>query len=174
MKAWKYLILVGGLAGIIGFFLPFARAQHLETKIDQGVSAFQLVKGIDKKEFVAEAEQLHVDKASAEHAAEDLEKGLADAGTYALIAYAPAALLAVIGIFGLVLNRTGRLAGVFAVLLGGASGGVWALLSAAAGAAHPSPNAPTVSLAIGAHLLLVAAIVGGVAGPGAVVSPDRG
>jgi hypothetical protein len=172
MKAWKYLILVGGLAGIIGFFLPFARAQHEAVKIDRGVSAFQLVKGIDKKEFVAEAEQLKINKADAERAAEDLEKGLKDAGTYALIAYAPAALLAVIGVFGLVLNRTGRLAGVLAVLAGGASAGVWALLSAAAGQAQP--NGPTVSLAIGAHLLLVAGILGGVAGLGAVVSPDRG
>jgi hypothetical protein len=171
MKAWKILVLLGGIAGVVGFFMPFARGHNDRANIDQSVSAYQLAKGLDKKELLAEAEKLKISKEDAERAATELEEGLKEAQGFAIIAYAPAALLAIIGAFAVAFRRFGRLGGVFAFLLGGASAGIWALLNAAAGHAE---KAQSVSLGIGAHLLLVAGIAGLVAGLGALVAPDRG
>jgi hypothetical protein len=91
---------------------------------------------------------------------------------FALVAYTPAALLALIGIFGVVLRRLGRLSGVIALIAGLASAGVWALLEAAAGKVEGHET--TVTLAIGTHMLLVAGLCGILAGFGALFAPDRG
>jgi hypothetical protein len=172
MKAWKYLILVGGLAGLLGFFLPFAHGRDERTKFEAGVSAYELVKGINKKEVMEEAKKIGASTQEAEQAAQGFEDGLKDAAGFAVIAYSPAALLLLIGIFGVVLHRLGRLAGLFALIGGIASAGIWGLLEAAAGKAPP--GAATVTLGIGTHLLLVAGLCGILAGFGALFAPDRG
>jgi hypothetical protein len=170
--AWKYVILIGGLAGILGFFLPFARVTHAELTSQPTFSGYALVKGISKADFKAETEQLHASKADAEHIADELEHGLKEVAALVLVAYAPAAVLALLGVFGVVLRRYQRLAGLFGLLAGAASAGVWAILSAAAGKSHD--QGASVSLAIGTHLLLVAGLCGIVAGLGALFAPDRG
>jgi hypothetical protein len=175
MKAWKYVILVGGLAGLLGFFLPFARGHDERLKIDRGVSAYELAKGLNKKEFVEEAKQLKVNEADAERAATELEEGLKDARAFAVIAYIPGALLALIGVFGVVMGRCGRLTGLFALVCGVASAGIWALLETAAGkASEAHTGTATVTLAMGTHMLLIAGLCGALAGFGAVLAPDKG
>lgn len=172
MKAWKYVILVGGLAGLLGFFLPFARGRDEHTKFEAGVSAYELVKGIDKKAVMEEAKKIGASTQEAEQAAQGFEEGLKDAAGFAVLAYSPAAVLLLLGVFGVVLRRFGRLAGVFALLAGVGSAGIWGLLEAAAGKAQP--GAATVTLAMGTHLLLVAGLCGILAGFGALFAPDRG
>jgi hypothetical protein len=170
MKAWKFLIMLAGIAGLVGFFLPFARGADERTKMDQPISAYRLVRGIDVHELVADAERVGVSRVEAERAAKELDEGLSAARGFALLAYAPAALLALLGAIAVARGMLGRLGGVFALLLGGASAGIWALLAAASHEAH----ATTISLALGAHLLLVAGLGGLLGGLGALFAPDRG
>jgi hypothetical protein len=177
MKAWKFLVLAGGIAGLIGFFLPFTKGHEERTNLDISFSGYQLVKGIDSikdavKEVAADAKKVETSRAVDESLAKEMEEGMSAVRGFALIAYAPAALLAIMGAFALVLRRFGRLGGVFAFLLGAVSAGIWGLLWAAAGEARHEGT--TLSLQMGAHMLLVAGIAGLVAGLGALVVPDKG
>ena len=46
MKASKLVVLVGGILGILAFFLPLGQRRHVEGNT-ASVSAFQVVKGLD-------------------------------------------------------------------------------------------------------------------------------
>ncbi len=160
MKFWKYIVLVGGVAGLVGFFLPFA------TVDNDSPSAFRLLRSADEAEAqvatkVKDAALTAEDKAKVSSSVKETFNGVR---TIVLLLYAPAAALALIGAFTSVRGKIGRLGGLFALLFGGASAGIWALL-------HPGE---TATRAIGLHLLLVAGLCGIVAGLGALVTPDRG
>ena len=47
MKAWKYLVLVGGILGVAGFFLPFVTFRSSDGELSGAVSAYQIVRGFD-------------------------------------------------------------------------------------------------------------------------------
>ncbi len=165
MKFWKYIVLAGGVAGLVGFFLPFAKADNVS------LSAFSLLRAADVVEAgvaaeVKDAASTAEDKAKV---SSSVREGLTGFRTVLLAFYAPAALLALIGAFTSVRGKIGRLGGLFALLFGGASAGIWALF-------HHIAQEPgeTATPAIGLHLLLVAGLCGIVAGLGALVAPDRG
>ena len=173
VKASKFIVLAGGLLGIIGFFLPFISAQ-IEGK-ELGVSAFQVIKGIDLAEEVAD-EAAAAAKAENAAAAGEVDKARSDfqdvlgkikAFLYAV--YAPALLMLLFGILGAVKHRFGRGVGVLSLLLGLLTLGVWALLSAAAGEAGGEAK-----LGLGAQLLLATGIGGALGGLVATIKPDRG
>ena len=173
MKAWKYMILVGGLAGVIGFFLPLFHAVHQPSKFELGLSGFEIAHGVDKKAVVDEVKRLGGTHENGEQFVKELNDGLATAGAAVIIFFTPAAVLAVLGIFGLLLKRFGRLAGLVSFLLGGVSAGIWGVLFSSAGKVADT-NGAKIGLAIGSHTLLIAGICGVLAGFGALVAPDRG
>ncbi len=165
MKFWKYIVLAGGVAGLVGFFLPFATADNLS------LSAFSLLRAADEVEAGVKAEVKDVARTAEEKAkvSSSVSEGFTKFRTLMLLFYAPAAALALIGAFTSVRGRFGRLGGFFALLFGGASAGIWALFHHIAG--EPGE---TATLGIGLHMLLVAGLCGIVAGLGALVTPDRG
>jgi hypothetical protein len=170
MAAWKFLILLAGIVGLVGFFLPFARGTSEQIKFDTSFTAYRLVRGIDVKEMKAEIESVGATHADAERAAQEIDEGLAAVRGLLVVVYAPAALLALLGAIAVASGRIGRLGGVFALVLGLASAGIWALLF---GASHDEHTARVV-LATGAHALLVAGLIAILGGGGALFAPDRG
>ncbi len=173
MKVWKFLILLGGIAGIVGFFRPFATGRVEQADVTVSFTAYQLVRGLDFKELVKEVKQVeHTGRTrvDADQLAKQLEEGTPKvAGAVAILVYVPAALLALLGVIAVARGKLGRLGGLVSLLLGAISSAVWMLLYMASREAKDA----TVVLGIGAHLLLVAGLAGLLAGLGALVFPDR-
>jgi hypothetical protein len=170
MKAWKFIVLVGGVLGLIGFFLPFVKAATPNGKGEVGVSGFQFVRGIGDVAKLLPEDDLkgisHEELAKAEKLFNDT---LQTASGYVLMFYIPAGLVLLIGAIAVARGRMGRFAGLMAFLVGGASAGVWALFNSVAS----DDKASAVSLGMGLHLILVAGLCGIVGGLGALIKPDR-
>jgi hypothetical protein len=171
MKAWKYLILIGGIAGIAGFFLPFITFKSTDGQITGSISAYRIVSGID------DVTQL-LDSTKPITMANSEVKGFVtmfnrDLATYrgALVAFfAPAAALALFGAIAGLRGVLGRIGGLVALVLGLANAGVWYLFYQVS---HETTE-KTASMGIGLHMLLVAGAAGCLGGLGALLSPDRG
>lgn len=163
VKASKFLVLLGGIVGLLGFFLPFVKAD-IEGK-NLGISAFQVIGGIDIAEEALE--DADAPTAEAEAMTADIENMLSDVKTFLYAVYAPALLFTLFGVLGVARRRFGRGLGSLSLLLGLLTLGVWALLFAAAGETD-------ASLGLGAQLLLVTGLGGTVGGLVALVKPDRG
>jgi hypothetical protein len=155
MKATKFIVLVGGILGILAFFLPLVsvtRGGHTGT-----VSAFQVMKGLDQVSTeVDRGAATEMDRANA-------KDGVGAIKGIVMAIFAPAVLLALIGGLGVARKRFGRGAGTLVLLLGLiglAIGGI--LKSAAEGDAG-----------IGLTLLLVTGVSGVVGGILALVKPER-
>lgn len=173
MTTWKYLILLAGIAGIAGFFLPFAKGRVEQVDATVQFTGYQLVKGLDAKELVKQVEQIAKEsktRVDAEHLAKQIDEGMPKLGGAILLVYSPAVLLALIGAFAVARGKLGRLGGLVALLVGAIGAAVWALLYMAS---HEAKDA-TITLGTGAHLLLAAGLGGIAGGLGAIVSPDRG
>lgn len=173
MKAWKFLIVLAGAAGIVGFFLPFIEVTHTTYEVHAKVTALDLVRGAPG--FVDLAEQnldkLHVPKADADRFFRDVGDRVEAFRGVVIGLYAPSALLALLGLIGVFRSRFGRLAGLVSLVLGLASCGIWlAFLFVSKQEKDPHFIA---TMGLGLHMLLVAGIGGAVAGFGALVSPDR-
>jgi hypothetical protein len=168
---WKYLVLLAGLAGIAGFFLPFVTVHTQEARFGRHPSAFSLVRSLETLDSMTQGlTALGVAPPQARASAEQAHAALETARTAASVIYAPAVLLALLGIVCGVRRRMGRLAGFIAFVLGAASASVWAVFHYVA-ASDPHHGA---TLALGAHLLLACGAAGALAGLGALLAPDRG
>jgi hypothetical protein len=159
MKATKFIILVGGLLGILAFFLPLVSVQR--GGASASVSAYQVVKGLDSVQVAVEdaGKQHAIDVATTESAKSDLGalKGIV------MAIFAPALLLALIGGIGVKRKRFGRVAGTFSLLAGIAGLGIAAILK---GAAEGDGG-------IGLTVLLLTGAAGVVGGIMALVKPER-
>jgi hypothetical protein len=101
---------------------------------------------------------------------------VADASRWAALAYAPPAFMLLLAVLGLLLRRFGRVLGTLALLSSLTSIAAWLglrigirLALQESGLEHTQ-----VSLAFGAHLLLLAGIAGALASIGALLRPDLG
>lgn len=152
MKAATLLVLLGGVLGVIAFFVPMATVATHGTEV--GVSAYQLFVGVDvllDSVDAAQRETLH------------------EIQGVVVVCFAPGALLAVIGLVAVVRRRFGRLGGAIAVLLGVVAALVFLGLNAGAEASEgEASRGPAM------FLLLATAVLGFVGGLVAVVNPDRG
>jgi hypothetical protein len=168
---WKYLVLVAGIAGIVGFFLPFVNVHARDARFGRHPSAFELVRRIEGlQEMTHSLTALGITTSDAQQMAAQAHDQLQTARTAASVIYAPAVLLALLGIACGIRRRMGRLAGFLALILGAASGAVWEVFHYVA-ASDPHRGA---TLGIGAHLLLACGALGVIAGLGALLAPDRG
>ena len=159
MKASKLIVLVGGILGILAFFLPLVSVHRENATVK--VSAFQIVKGLDAVSVAVDSPDAHrsMDVATRHEAKKDLGalKGIVTA------IFAPAALLVLIGGLGVGRKRFGRGAATLALLLGLVGLGIGAILKAAAEG----------DAGIGMTLLLLTGVSGVVGGIMALVKPER-
>ena len=170
MTAWKYLVLIGGIAGIAGFFLPFFTFTSERDDLVVSVSAYQIVTGIDAVDELLDNAKPMAVEARTGKTVETINAELERYRAALIIVYAPAVLLALLGAINGARRRMGRISGLLALVLGLANAGIWLLFYSVA-IEQPQLH---VSLGVGIHLLLGAGLLGILAGVGAVISPDRG
>jgi len=159
MKATKFIILVGGLLGLLAFFLPLVSVER--GGHSASVSAFQVMKGLDAVEVSVDqgAASREIDVATSASAKQDIGamKGIV------MAIFAPAALLALLGGLGVKRRRFGRVAATFSLLGGIAGLGIASILKSAAGGDG----------GIGLTLLMVTGVAGIIGGLIALVKPER-
>ena len=156
MKASKLIVLVGGILGILAFFLPLVSVERQGKSAS--VSAFQIMKGLDQVEVAVDADRT-MDVATSASAKKDVGalKGIV------MAIFAPALLLTFIGGLGVARKRFGRVAGTFSLLAGLAGLGIASILK---GAAEGDAG-------IGLTFLLITGVTGVIGGLVALVKPER-
>ena len=171
MSLWKYLVLLGGIIGVVGFFLPFVDVHTTEARFGRHPSAFDLVRRLEGLDAMTlDLTKLGLADADAKRMATQAHDQLQTARTAASVIYAPAALLALLGIVCGIRRRMGRFAGLVSLILGGASGAVWGIFFyVARGDPHHG-----ATMGMGANFLLLSGAAGVIAGLGALIAPDRG
>lgn len=171
MRIWKLVVLLAGVAGVIGFFTPLIDYRSTDGRITGDASAFQIARGVDGGgEVRAQAQALGLSPADSERIARAFHAGIeAYAGTI-VACFVPAGLLAALGLLLMLRDRMGRLSGLCAIVLGGASAFAFVRFWQADQVSHDAK----ASLGLGVYLLLAAGLGGVLAGLGALVSPDRG
>jgi hypothetical protein len=162
MKASKFIVLAGGILGILAFFLPMVsvhRGDYSGT-----VSAFQIFKGLDQLTVQAGTQEASVALANAGSSAAEAKDALNGMKGIVMAIFAPAILLLLIGGMGVARKKFGRVAGAFSLIFGLIGLGIGGLLTSAAEG----------DSGIGLTLLLVTGVAGAVGGLLTLVKPDRG
>lgn len=174
VKAAKFLVLIAGLAGLVAFFLPFLTAESGGKTAS--ISAFQAVKGIDTALDATEQATAGATTPEAKSATAEIADVVNKVKAFLYAMYAPAVLLALFGLIGVLKKKFGRGFGVLSVLMGLIALGFWALLFMAAGEANKDQGAGDVKVALGlgVHLLLATGILGFIGGITNTVKPDYG
>ena len=159
MKASKFIVLVGGILGILAFFLPLVSVERQGHQAS--VSAYQIIKGLDQVEVAVDegARQAAYSVETSASAKKDIGamKGIV------MAIFAPALLLALMGAAGVARKRFGRVAGTFSLLAGLVGLGIGALLKSAAEGDG----------GIGLTLLIVTGVAGVVGGIATLIKPER-
>jgi hypothetical protein len=171
MRLWKILVLLAGVAGVIGFFTPLIEYRGNDGRLVGDASAFQITRGIDNPGDIFEgAEAFGLSRADSQQLAKVFNEGVnAYRGAMAAL-FGPAGLLVLLGLVNLLRDRMGRFSGVIAIVLGAACCAVFGLFWQADQNSHDA----NASLGLGLYLLLAAGLGGVLAGLGALVSPDHG
>lgn len=172
---WKILVLLAGLVGIVGFFLPLRVLSGLDGHTGTHASAYEIAQGVDEtQQLITYAEQLGI---STRELSASLDQNL-EHYRYAILGmFVPSFLLLVIGIVAIGRGGLGRLGGFLAMAFGAASllAFVGALLLAGDLVLHH--DAIEVRLAStmgpGMYCLLAAGVVGMFAGAAALLRPDH-
>ncbi|HEY5921542.1 MAG TPA: hypothetical protein VIV11_07715 [Kofleriaceae bacterium] len=159
MKASKFIVLVGGILGILAFFLPLVSVERDGAKAS--VSAYQVIKGLDQVEVAVD--QGAARGAYAMETSASAKKDIGAMKGIVMAVFAPALLLSLIGAAGVARKRFGRVAGTFSLLLGLVGLGIGALLKSAAEGDG----------GIGLTLLIVTGVAGIAGGITALVKPER-
>jgi hypothetical protein len=173
VKAAKFLVLAAGLIGLVAFFLPFLSVEAEGKSVS--VSAFQAVRGISVVEGVVDEAAGTPSAASAEgqKAMADLDELLTKVKAFLYVMYAPALLLVLLGVIGVVKQKFGRGLGILSFLFGLVALGFWALLFMAAGEANKGDTQGQVALGLGVQLMLGAGALAVIGGLTNTIKPDR-
>ena len=160
MKASKFIVLVGGILGILAFFLPLVSVERQGAKAS--VSAFDVIKGLDQVEVA-------VDQGASQAAysidtANEAKEGIGAMKGIVMAVFAPALLLSLLGAAGIARKKFGRVAGTFSLLAGLIGLGIGTILKSAAEGDG----------GIALTLLVVTGVAGIVGGLVALVKPERG
>jgi hypothetical protein len=163
MKASKFLVLAGGILGILAFFLPMVTVERDGGKVS--ASAFQIVKGLDAVKSKLDKTEVKMSAAAYGSTAElsRAKSDLSDIKGIVMAIFAPALLLAAIGGAGLARKKFGRVAGGFSLVFGLVGLGIGALLKSAAEG----------DAGVGLTLLLVMGVLGTIGGILALAKPER-
>lgn len=164
MKASKFIVLAGGILGILAFFLPLVTVQHGGKQLS--VSSFQLVKGLEAAQSAIRSDDVKAAAMSSESRAA-LKGADSDIGaikTLVFAVFAPALLLVVIGAVAVKRKKFGRLGGFGALLLGLIGFAIGMLLK----------SAGEGDAGIGVTMLILTGVAGLIGGLLALIKPDRG
>lgn len=137
-KILKFVVLGCGALGLVAFFMPLIHVKKANAK----VSAWQVVKGLDKVSKASKEAAAMMDKAAStpiknekldemRNKAKDISKGSDTAKFIFYIPFFPAAMFVLIGVIA-VIGRFGRGSAVATILMGLVGIGIWALIRAAA------------------------------------------
>lgn len=175
MKFTKFIVLAGGLIGLLAFFLPLVAVK--DSGVTGALSAYRIVKGIDSADQVIEhansAAVDSYDKSDEFQASKkDANAALGDVKGVVLAIFAPALLLVLIGGVATMRKKFGRLGGVGALLFGGIGLGIWAILNTAANEVAATGGSDVKGA--GMYMLMVTGLCGVVAGILTLAKPDRG
>jgi hypothetical protein len=171
MRIWKLVLLLAGMAGVIGFFTPLIDTRSSDGRITSDASAFQIARGVDGAgEVRAQAQALGLSRADSERIARAFHAGIEVYAASIVACFVPAGLLAALGLLMMLRDRMGRLSGLAAIVLGAASIAVFARFWQADQVSRDASS----SLGLGVYLVLAAGLGGALAGLGALISPDRG
>jgi hypothetical protein len=188
VRAWKYLVLIGGIIGIAGFFLPFVEFHNAQTTIAGdtvqlkpiAISGYQVVRGIDDIHDLIEATRPLTKQAEPEIqlVVAGFNAQLAEYRGLMIAFYVPALLLALLGALAGMRRQMGRLAGLCAIAFGAGNALVWLVFDQisrelATKSAATGTTAKAL-MGLGLHALLVAGVLAVMAGLGALLLPDRG
>jgi len=160
MKFTKFMVLIAGVFSLIAFFVPYGMATVGGMHVR--VSAFDLVKGVEKVSDISNVSGTSEDDAKlAAQSNDETTKG------YAFMIFGPSLLLLVIGGIAVARKKIGRLAGVGCFLFGAWGAGMGALLQSAM-------KELGVDAGMGTYLLLGGGVLGLIAGILILIKPDRG
>jgi hypothetical protein len=174
VKAAKFMVLVGGIIGVVAFFLPlFSVTGKVQGKdVTVALSAFTVVRGAQSVQASIEKQAGAQAAAADQKSFDDLEDMSAKFKAVFLGMYAPAALLILLGLIGVLKKKFGRGFGVLSVLLGLVSIALWALIFA--GTKDKVGGETGFALGLGIHLMLAAGALGFLGGIINTVKPDHG
>lgn len=137
MKASAVLVLIGGLLGLIGFFMPFVAMKQDGIAVTMSASQFvrgQIphVKADDtlQQNALESAEGRAAMKASVDEGSKAIEH-LEEIKTFIIVVYAVPGVLLLLGAIGLLRQRFGRAIGALCLVLGLGVLGIGALLQSA-------------------------------------------
>jgi hypothetical protein len=171
MRVWKLVVLLAGIVGVIGFFAPLIEYRTPDGRLTNDASAFDIARGVDSgSDMRAQAEQLGFSPADSARFARAVHAGIEAYASAVAASFIPAGALVALGLLLLLRDRMGRFSGLCAIVLGAACIAVFASMWQA----DQNTRDPGGSLGLGVYLLLAAGLGGGLAGLGALISPDRG
>lgn len=137
MKASAALVVIGGLLGLVGFFMPFVTMKRDGFAVTMSASQFvrgQIphVKADDKyqQEVLTSADGRAAMQAGVDESAKAIEN-LQEIKTFIIVVYAVPAVLLLLGVIGLLRQRFGRGIGTLCLLLGLGVLGIGTLLQSA-------------------------------------------
>ncbi|MBP9087583.1 MAG: hypothetical protein KBG15_15780 [Kofleriaceae bacterium] len=137
MKASAVLVIIGGLLGLIGFFMPFVALKQDGVAITMSASQFvrgQIphVKADDKTQQVVldSADGRAAMQAGVDESTKAIEN-LQEIKTFIIVVYAVPGVLLLLGAIGFLRQRFGRAIGALCLLLGLSVLGIGALLQSA-------------------------------------------
>src|SRR5262249_35295629 len=128
MKASKFLVLAGGLLGIIAFFLPMVTVHR--AGYTGSASAFQIIKGLEVASQAVSSDEVRAAAMNTD-AVQSAKEGVDAMKGIVMAIFVPAILLAAIGGLGVAKKKFGRGAGALSLLLGLVGLGIGALLMSA-------------------------------------------
>jgi len=170
VRIWKYVVLLGGILGIAGFFAPFMEYRAPDGSLT-GASAYEIVRqDVDVRSLMNKAEAAKlVTHAQAVEAIRVLEKGI-EAYRFVMIGvFIPAALIFLIGLGSFARKKMGRFAGLVCIVMGIAAVGVWIFFFRA----DPPAQQVIGRLGLGLYALAACGLLGALGGLGSLVFPDR-
>lgn len=171
-KLAKFIVLAGGVLGLLGFFLPLFTVSHKGFKAQ--FTTFSLVQGIDRVEDhveVVKGTEID-DQPEIKAALVEVNKKLAEVRPFFYALFMPAALLFLFAVMAIAKARMGRLLGFFSILVGAGGVTLWFLLQTAV--TELSKDQADFAGGVGMHAILVSGGLGFFAGLVALFAPERG
>lgn len=175
MKVAKHVLILLGLAGLVGVFMPLAELR--KGPVGVTLTAKELSFGLEKTHGALDRKlpgflekRLPTDVRDTR----DDVKMVADYLKWAVAAFAPALLLVILGLVAVARQRLGRGLAAGTLLVGLIAFGTWIGLhyAIAYALAEADVKGMTIGLMSGAHMLLIPAITGIGVGIAALVRPE--
>ncbi len=175
MKVAKHVLILLGLAGLVGVFMPLAELR--KGPVGVTLTAKELSFGLEKTHGVLDRKLPSFAERRLPGVVRDTRddvKLVADYLKWAVLVFTPAALLVLIGVIAVMRKRLGRVLGGGALLSGVIALGAWIGLHYAIDYAlvEADVKGATIELMSGAHMLLLAAATGIGIGVAALIKPE--